>query len=310
MTTTTFFNKVEIKEVLGQAVVLATTSNYEGTKETLAVKQVEGRLEDCVKAAIREAENAFFNNADDAAATAVSVDEMVTDAVSENADDSLAATDEVVVEDEPVVETVADDVVKAEAEVVKTDAEPKDVSEEEMVIPAPVSDAELEELISDDDSASTENAEETATVAETEIPENAEETSVPETVPENESDSKDADETVTEESEKQPAPEEAPAVPETETTDNTDVKEPTPSDDDDFLVTIGGHSTAPIMVSEAARLLLAGDRKEHGVLKGIINTAEWIKTRKGVSPNIAKQVQDYLRYVSAKGVDISMKEGK
>lgn len=305
MTTTTFFNKVEIKEVLGQAVVLATTSNYEGTKETLAVKQVEGRLEDCVKAAIREAENAFFNNADDAAAAAVSVDEMVTDAVSENADDSLAATDEVVVEDEQVVETVADDVVKAEAEVVKTDAEPKDVSEEEMVIPAPVSDAELEELISDDDSASTENAEETATVAETEIPENAEETSVPETVPENGSDSKDADETVTEESEKQPAPEEAPAVPETETTDNADVKEPTPSDDDDFLVTIGGHSTAPIMVSEAARLLLAGDRKEHGVLKGIINTAEWIKTRKGVSPNIAKQVQDYLRYVSAKGVDIS-----
>lgn len=294
MTTTTFFNKVEIKEVLGQAVVLATTSNYEGTKETLAVKQVEGRLEDCVKAAIREAENAFFNNADDAAAAAVSVDEMVTDAVSENADDSLAATDEVVVEDEPVVETVADDVVKAEAEVVKTDAEPKDVSEEEMVIPAPVSDAELEELISDDDSASTENAEET---------------SVPETVPENESDSKDADETVTEESEKQPAPEEAPAVPETETTDNAETKEPT-SDDDDFLVTIGGHSTAPIMVSEAARLLLAGDRKEHGVLKGIINTAEWIKTRKGVSPNIAKQVQDYLRYVSAKGVDISMKEGK
>lgn len=290
MTTTTFFNKVEIKEVLGQAVVLATTSNYEGTKETLAVKQVEGRLEDCVKAAIREAENAFFNNADDAAAAAVSVDEMVTDAVSENADDSLATTDEVVVEDEPVVETVADDVVKAEAEVVKTDAELKDVSEEEMVIPAPVSDAELEELISDDDSASTENAEET---------------SVPETVPENESDSKDTDETVTEESEKQPAPEEAPAVPETETTDNTDVKEPTPSDDDDFLVTIGGHSTAPIMVSEAARLLLAGDRKEHGVLKGIINTAEWIKTRKGVSPNIAKQVQDYLRYVSAKGVDIS-----
>lgn len=308
--TTTTFNKVEIKEVLGQAVVLATTSNYEGTRETIAVKQVEGRLEDCVKAAIREAENAFFNNADDAAAAAVSVDEMVTDAVSENADDSLATTDEVVVEDEPVVETVADDVVKAEAEVVKTDAEPKDVSEEEMVIPAPVSDAELEELISDDDSASTENAEETATVAETEIPENAEETSVPETVPENESDSKDADETVTEESEKQPAPEEAPAVPETETTDNTDVKEPTPSDDDDFLVTIGGHSTAPIMVSEAARLLLAGDRKEHGVLKGIINTAEWIKTRKGVSPNIAKQVQDYLRYVSAKGVDISMKEGK
>ena len=310
MTTTTFFNKVEIKEVLGQAVVLATTSNYEGTKETLAVKQVEGRLEDCVKAAIREAENAFFNNADDAAAAAVSVDEMVTDAVSENADNSLAATDEVVVEDEPGVETVADDVVKAEAEVVKTDAEPEDVSEEEMVIPAPVSDAELEELISDDDSASTENAEETATVAETEIPENAEETSVPETVPENESDSKDADETVTEESEKQPAPEEAPAVPETETTDNADVKEPTPSDDDDFLVTIGGHSTAPIMVSEAARLLLAGDRKEHGVLKGIINTAEWIKTRKGVSPNIAKQVQDYLKYVSAKGVDISMKEGK
>lgn len=303
--TTTTFSKIEIKEVLDQAVVLATTSNYEGTRETLAVKQVEGRLEDCVKAAIREAENAFFNNADDAAAAAVSVDEMVTDAVSENADDSLAATDEVVVEDEPVVETVADDVVKAEAEVVKTDAEPKDVSEEEMVIPAPVSDAELEELISDDDSASTENAEETATVAETEIPENAEETSVPETVPENESDSKDADETVTEESEKQPAPEEAPAVPETETTDNTDVKEPTPSDDDDFLVTIGGHSAAPIMVSEAARLLLAGDRKEHGVLKGIINTAEWIKTRKGVSPNIAKQVQDYLRYVSAKGVDIS-----
>lgn len=288
--TTTTFSKIEIKEVLGQAVVLATTSNYEGTKETLAVKQVEGRLEDCVKAAIREAENAFFNNADDAAAAAVSVDEMVTDAVSENADDSLATTDEVVVEDEPVAETVADDVVKVEAEVVKTDAEPKDVSEEEMVIPAPVSDAELEELISDDDSASTENAEET---------------SVPETVPENESDSKDADETVTEESEKQPAPEEAPAVPETETTDNTDVKEPTPSDDDDFLVTIGGHSTAPIMVSEAARLLLAGDRKEHGVLKGIINTAEWIKTRKGVSPNIAKQVQDYLRYVSAKGVDIS-----
>lgn len=307
MTTTTFFNKVEIKEVLGQAVVLATTSNYEGTKETLAVKQVEGRLEDCVKAAIREAENAFFNNADDAAAAAVSVDEMVTDAVSENADDSLAATDEVVVEDEPVVETAADDVVKVEAEAVKTDAEPKDVSEEEMVIPAPVSDAELEELISDDDSASTENAEETATVTETEI---AEETSVPETVPENESDSKDADETVTEESEKQPAPEEAPAVPETETTDNAEEKEPTPSDDDDFLVTIGGHSTAPIMVSEAARLLLAGDRKEHGVLKGIINTAEWIKTRKGVSPNIAKQVQDYLRYVSAKGVDISMKEGK
>ena len=305
MTTTTFFNKVEIKEVLGQAVVLATTSNYEGTKETLAVKQVEGRLEDCVKAAIREAENAFFNNADDAAAAAVSVDEMVTDAVSENADDSLAATDEVVVEDEPVVETVADDVVKAEAEVVKTDAEPEDVSEEEMVIPAPVSDAELEELISDDDSVSTENAEETATVAETGIPENAEETSVPETVPENESDSKDTDETVTEESEKQPAPEEAPAVPETETTDNAEAKEPTPSDDDDFLVTIGGHSTAPIMVSEAARLLLAGDRKEHGVLKGIINTAEWIKTRKGVSPNIAKQVQDYLRYVSAKGVDIS-----
>lgn len=297
--TTTTFSKIEIKEVLGQAVVLATTSNYEGTKETLAVKQVEGRLEDCVKAAIREAENAFFNNADDAAAAAVSVDEMVTDAVSENADDSLAATDEVVVEDEPVAETVADDVVKVEAEVVKTDAEPKDVSEEEMVIPAPVSDAELEELISDDDSASTENAEET------EIPENAEETSVPETVPENESDSKDTDETVTEESEKQPAPEEAPAVPETETTDNADVKEPTPSDDDDFLVTIGGHSTAPIMVSEAARLLLAGDRKEHGVLKGIINTAEWIKTRKGVSPNIAKQVQDYLRYVSAKGVDIS-----
>lgn len=305
MTTTTFFNKVEIKEVLGQAVVLATTSNYEGTKETIAVKQVEGRLEDCVKAAIREAENAFFNNADDAAAAAVSVDEMVTDAVSENADDSLAATDEVVVEDEPVVETVADDVVKAEAEVVKTNAEPKDVSEEEMVIPAPVSDAELEELISDDDSVSTENAEETATVAETGIPENAEETSVPETVPENESDSKDTDETVTEESEKQPAPEEAPAVPETETTDNAEAKEPTPSDDDDFLVTIGGHSTAPIMVSEAARLLLAGDRKEHGVLKGIINTAEWIKTRKGVSPNIAKQVQDYLRYVSAKGVDIS-----
>lgn len=303
--TTTTFNKVEIKEVLGQAVVLATTSNYEGTKETLAVKQVEGRLEDCVKAAIREAENAFFNNADDAAAAAVSVDEMVTDAVSENADDFLAATDEVVVEDEPVAETVADDVVKVEAEVVKTDAEPKDVSEEEMVIPAPVSDAELEELISDDDSASTENAEETATVAETEIPENAEETSVPETVPENESDSKDTDETVTEESEKQPAPEEAPAVPETETTDNAEAKEPTPSDDDDFLVTIGGHSTAPIMVSEAARLLLAGDRKEHGVLKGIINTAEWIKTRKGVSPNIAKQVQDYLRYVSAKGVDIS-----
>ncbi len=310
MTTTTFFNKVEIKEVLGQAVVLATTSNYEGTKETLAVKQVEGRLEDCVKAAIREAENAFFNNADDAAAAAVSVDEMVTDAVSENADDSLAATDEVVVEDEPVVETAADDVVKVEAEAVKTDAEPKDVSEEEMVIPAPVSDAELEELISDDDSASTENAEETATVTETEIPENAEETSVPETVPENESDSKDADETVTEESEKQPAPEKAPAVPETETTDNAETEEPTPSDDDDFLVTIGGHSTAPIMVSEAARLLLAGDRKEHGVLKGIINTAEWIKTRKGVSPNIAKQVQDYLRYVSAKGVDISMKEGK
>ena len=305
MTTTTFFNKVEIKEVLGQAVVLATTSNYEGTRETLAVKQVEGRLEDCVKAAIREAENAFFNNADDAAAAAVSVDEMVTDAVSENADDSLAATDEVVVEDEPVAETVADDVVKVEAEVVKTDAELKDVSEEEMVIPAPVSDAELEELISDDDSASTENAEETATVAETEIPENAEETSVPETVPENESDSKDTDETVTEESEKQPAPEEAPAVPETETTDNAETEEPTPSDDDDFLVTIGGHSTAPIMVSEAARLLLAGDRKEHGVLKGIINTAEWIKTRKGVSPNIAKQVQDYLRYVSAKGVDIS-----
>lgn len=290
MTTTTFFNKVEIKEVLGQAVVLATTSNYEGTKETLAVKQVEGRLEDCVKAAIREAENAFFNNADDAAAAAVSVDEMVTDAVSENADDSLAATDEVVVKDEPVVETVADDVVKVEAEVVKTDAEPEDVSEEEMVIPAPVSDAELEELISDDDSASTENAEET---------------SVSETVPENESNSKDTDETVTEESEKQPAPEEAPAVPETETTDNAETEEPTPSDDDDFLVTIGGHSTAPIMVSEAARLLLAGDRKEHGVLKGIINTAEWIKTRKGVSPNIAKQVQDYLRYVSAKGVDIS-----
>lgn len=305
MTTTTFFNKVEIKEVLGQAVVLATTSNYEGTKETLAVKQVEGRLEDCVKAAIREAENAFFNNADDAAAAAVSVNEMVTDAVSENADDSLAATDEVVVEDEPVAETVADDVVKVEAEVVKTDAEPKDVSEEEMAIPAPVSDAELEELISDDDSASTENAKETATIAETEIPENAEETSVPETVPENESDSKDTDETVTEESEKQPAPEEAPAVPETETTDNAETEEPTPSDDDDFLVTIGGHSTAPIMVSEAARLLLAGDRKEHGVLKGIINTAEWIKTRKGVSPNIAKQVQDYLRYVSAKGVDIS-----
>ena len=310
MTTTTFFNKVEIKEVLGQAVVLATTSNYEGTKETLAVKQVEGRLEDCVKAAIREAENAFFNNADDAAATAVSVDEMVTDAVSENADDSLAATDEVVVEDEPVVETAADDVVKVEAEAVKADAEPEDVSEEEMVIPSPASDAELEELISDDDSVSTENAEETATVAETGIPENAEETSVPETVPENESDSKDTDETVTEESEKQPAPEEAPAVPETETTDNAEEKEPTPSDDDDFLVTIGGHSTAPIMVSEAARLLLAGDRKEHGVLKGIINTAEWIKTRKGVSPNIAKQVQDYLRYVSAKGVDISMKEGK
>lgn len=306
MTTTTFF-KVEIKEALGQAVVLATTSNYDGTRETLAVKQVEGRLEDCVKAAIREAENAFFNNADDAAAAAVSIDEMVTDAVSENADDSLAATDEVVVEDEPVVETAADDVVKVEAEAVKTDAEPKDVSEEEMVIPAPVSDAELEELISDDDSASTENAEETATVTETEI---AEETSVPETVPENESDSKDADETVTEESEKQPAPEEAPAVPETETTDNAETEEPTPSDDDDFLVTIGGHSTAPIMVSEAARLLLAGDRKEHGVLKGIINTAEWIKTRKGVSPNIAKQVQDYLRYVSAKGVDISMKEGK
>lgn len=305
MTTTTFFNKVEIKEVLGQAVVLATTSNYEGTKETLAVKQVEGRLEDCVKAAIREAENAFFNNADDAAATAVSVDEMVTDAVSENADDSLAATDEVVVEDEPVVETAADDVVKVEAEAVKADAEPEDVSEEEMVIPSPASDAELEELISDDDSVSTENAEETATVAETGIPENAEETSVPETVPENESDSKDTDETVTEESEKQPAPEEAPAVPETETTDNAEAKEPTPSDDDDFLVTIGGHSTAPIMVSEAARLLLAGDRKEHGVLKGIINTAEWIKTRKGVSPNIAKQVQDYLRYVSAKGVDIS-----
>lgn len=287
--TTTTFNKVEIKEALGQAVVLATTSNYEGTRETIAVKQVEGRLEDCVKAAIREAENAF-NNVDDAAVAAVSVDEMVADAVSENADDSLTTTDEVVVENEPVAETVADDVVKAEAEVVKTDAEPEDVSEEEMVIPDPDSDEELKELISDDDSVSTENTEET---------------SVTEAIPENESDSEDAGETVTEEPEQQPTSEEAPVVPETETTDNVETKEPTPSDDADFLVTIGGHSTAPIMVSEAARLLLAGDRKEHGVLKGIINTAEWIKTRKGVSPNIAKQVQDYLKYVSAKGVDIS-----
>lgn len=302
--TTTTFNKVEIKEALGQAVVLATTSNYEGTRETIAVKQVEGRLEDCVKAAIREAENAF-NNVDDAAVAAVSVDEMVADAVSENADDSLTTTDEVVVENEPVAETVADDVVKAEAEVVKTDAEPEDVSEEEMVIPDPDSDEELKELISDDDSVSTENSEETVAVAETEIPESTEETSVTEDIPENESDSEDAGETVTEEPEQQPASEEAPVVPETETTDNVETKEPTPSDDADFLVTIGGHSTAPIMVSEATRLLLAGDRKEHGVLKGIINTAEWIKTRKGVSPNIAKQVQDYLKYVSAKGVDIS-----
>ena len=302
--TTTTFNKIEIKEALGQAVVLATTSNYEGTRETFAVRQVEGRLEDCVKAAIREAENAFFNNADDAAVAAVSVDEMVADAVSENADDSLTTTDEVVVENEPVAETVADDVVKAEAEVVKTDAE-SDVSEEEMVIPDPDSDEELKELISDDDSVSTENSEETVAVAETDIPENTEETSVTEDIPENESDSEDAGETVTEEPEQQPAPEEAPVVPETEATDNVETKEPTSSDDDDFLVTIGGHSTAPIMVSEAARLLLAGDRKEHGVLKGIINTAEWIKTRKGVSPNIAKQVQDYLKYVSAKGVDIS-----
>lgn len=303
--TTTTFNKVEIKEALGQAVVLATTSNYEGTIETIAVKQVEGRLEDCVKAAIREAENAFLNNADNVAVAAVSSDKMVTDATSESTNDSLTTTDESVVENEPIAEQIADDVVKAEAEAEKTDVKPDDVSEEEMVIPDPDSDAELKELISDDDPVSTENAGETAAVVETEISENTEETSVTETVSENESDSKDAGETATEKPEQQPAPEKAPEVPETEPANDSETKEPATSDDEDFLVTIGGHSTAPIMVSEAARLLLAGDRKEHGVLKGIINTAEWIKTRKGVSPNIAKQVQDYLKYVSAKGVDIS-----
>ena len=316
---------VEVSTPKKQAAIIATVSNMDGTLESLSVKQVDGRLEDIIKAAIAEAQAALIgttpdeeaavlsteieeNDAVDAVATGyadAAEETMPTDTgadsedIGENSETSEAASEvsEEVPGDFPTDEK-ADEMAIPDSEV-ELNALLDDIVESAMAPAKAMVDefaAELESRVSAEETE-TEATELVAATADEFVEDTAEEVPV-------------AEETET------PVTEEAPVTEETSETPADDVTEeetapvtetqPEATDEEDFMVTIGVHASNPMWVSECAELLRKGNQQERKMLRQAITTLEYMKTRGG-NPDVTKQASDYIAYMEARG--LNNKEG-
>lgn len=319
---------VEVSSPKKQAAIIATVSNMDGTLESLSVKQVDGRLEDTIKAAIAEAQAALIGTTPDDEAAVVSTEIEENDAV-----DTVVAEVSVPEETPEVAAEYADAAEKTMP--TDTDADSEDIGEnnetfetasevseevpgdfptneeaDEMAIPD--SEAELNALL--DDIVESAMAPAKAMVdefaAELESRVNAEETEAEATEPV----AATADESVEETVEEAPVADEieTPVTEETSEAPANDVTEeetapvtetqPEATDEEDFMVTIGVHASSPMWVSECAELLRKGNPQERKMLRQAITTLEYMKTRGG-NPDVTKQASDYIAYMETRGLN-------
>lgn len=329
---------VEVSTPKKQAAIIATVSNMDGTLESLSVKQVDGRLEDTIKAAIAEAQAALIGTTPDDEAAVVSTEIEENDAVDADAVEITAP------EETPEVatgyadaaeETMPTDTgtdtkdIRENSETSEAASEvseevpgdfPTDEKADEMAIPD--SEVELNALL--DDIVESAMAPAKAMVdefaAELESRVNAEETETEATEPVAATTDEFVEDTVEEvpvaEETETPVTEEAPVTEETSETPADDVTEeetapvtetqPEATDEEDFMVTIGVHASNPMWVSECAELLRKGNQQERKMLRQAITTLEYMKTRGG-NPDVTKQASDYIAYMEARG--LNNKEG-
>lgn len=304
---------VEVSTPKKQAAIIATVSNMDGTLESLSVKQVDGRLEDTIKAAIAEAQAALIGTTPDEEAAVLSTEIEENDAVDADAVEITAPEETLEVATgyaDAAEETMPTDTgtdtkdIRENSETSEAASEvseevpgdfPTDEKADEMAIPD--SEVELNALL--DDIVESAMAPAKAMVdefaAELESRVNAEDTV--EEVPVAEA----AETPVTEETSETPADD----VTEEETAPVTEIQ-PEATDEEDFMVTIGVHASNPMWVSECAELLRKGNQQERKMLRQAITTLEYMKTRGG-NPDVTKQASDYIAYMEARG--LNNKEG-
>lgn len=308
-----------------QAAIIATVSNMDGTMESLAVKQVDGRLEDVIKAAIAEAQAALVgtDEADEVETASTELDgneEIVSDAVDVTpAEEMSDAVTEYTNEAEEAIQTGNTENIGEKKETSEIGEEvPLDFSaddaSEEMAIPD--SEASMyDELLSDiektvfapekiKEEVDRFAAELEERISKTETVENKVATAEPDAVT-TEGITEEAT-TKTEEVSEDPA-EEVPSeakedgVTEDVTAPVTEDVSETTDDLQDFMVTIGVHASSPMMVSECAELLAKSTPQECKMLRQAVTTVAYAKSRGG-NPDVIKQASDYLAYMEAKGL--------
>lgn len=296
-------NVIEVSAPKKQSAIIVTVSNLDGTGESLAVKQVEGRLEDTIKAAIAEAQAAF------------SVDRVESSDIEEI--NGPREIEEVDVSDEISETSSINNSIEDGEDAVPMDSNAPDIAENAQSVDAdteqaashaisanaemaiPDSGAEIDALLSDVSITETAAETEPETTVNAEMEPNAG-TKATEIDDVSEIVEKVADEspkTVAEETVDVSTDivEKEAAAPVEETMENSDV-EP-----EDFMVTIGVHVSSPMMASECAAQLAKNSQQERKMLRQAITTVDYAKTRGG-NPEIIKQASDYIAYMESKGL--------
>lgn len=333
-----YFIDVQAQTALNQAVVVASCTDFDSSKKTLGIHQVDGRLDDAYNMAIAKAVAAFINETVDEDVTpevknedivmpivtpVVSVMEIPEDTTNDEfveapkAAEAIPASDDVEISEN--VEAVSEN---AESESETEEPTSNDMTHEDGVV-VDAESAEPEKMpVAKEDAPATENEisvdedtedsatpfmEDTSEMNDTtsdKTEENSEDDSV------RESDGVTTDEVVTNETSGED-------VEETTTETNVDsqeeknesenaeaqVDEPVEEmADDDFMIdaVVG---CKPFKASESVKRLLAGNAKEESVLR-MMKNAKALFDRRGVNPPINQQITRFFKYAEDHGVKI------
>ena len=275
------FFSVDVKETLGQAAVIADCTDYEGSRKSIGVTLVTGRLDDAINSAMAKAAAKFLNvelEEDEIAPvpeTVTSSSETATLVTEtpmepEQAMEACEPEDSHIPTDEAITEETATPAMDSTPEIPE-EIHPLITNEgEEETICFGGSDAEsFEEAVS-------------GTMPET-IPE-----AIPDAIPEAEP----ASDIVFGAAE--PAKEET--VPETEPTPDETPEE----DGDDFIVAFGRHKTRNAKASVICNKILAGDKFEMDFLKTILNARKMARADNALTIPMDK----FLAYAKARGIAV------
>lgn len=284
---------VEASAPKKQSAIIVTVSNMDGTMESLAVKQVDGRLESVIKAAIAEAQAALIGTPVDESVASTENDavEVTVPEVVEETETKINADSENIGENNEASE-VAEEV----------DDFPADEESEEMAIPD--SEAEMNALLAD--------FSDTVVGAAKAVIEATDAEPVAESAAVNEADAETAipapviSEEPVEDVPVATGEKETSEIPSDTVTEETvtPVTESAPEASDepeDFMVTMGVHTSSPMMASECAALLAKNNQQERKMLRQAATTVAYAKGRGG-NPDVIKQASDYLAYMEAKGL--------